>query len=652
MTGAGVSPDQRATPAHPCPICGGHERMKRGEGTRCTGFVSGDGEWAHCSRENHAGNAPYNDRSEAYVHKLRGECRCGVQHGPSVVTEIGPGTGAKRRAGKGPRRIANTHDYTDEGGELLYQTVRYEPKGFSQRRPDGPGKWIWSIKGARLVPFGLPELLAAPLVETVLECEGELDVLRAREMGFTATCNPMGAGKWRAEYSEHLRGRFVVVIRDNDEPGRKHGEDVARSVYGKASSVKVLDLPGVGPGGDLREWADTGGTAEELRRLIDEASEWRPPEEREDGRVDLGQLIRTGVEPPVELVPDVILEGRSHLLYSGPGLGKTYIMLWIILRVLERGAPVILFDKENMAPIMAERLEGMGADTAMLSRSLHYFPDPSLPMDEEALRAYEALLERVKPALVCFDSWIGFLASAGLDENASNDIATFAAHCIHPARSRNIATLILDHVPKDGSGARGSGRKKDEVDVQWNLRPVQSFDRDRTGSVALRREKDRQGWLPRDVLFSIGGDGAGGFLLKRSSGTVEIEDEEGLKDSERQALAALESFGEEGSTTTEWKKKAMELDVSHSSFFRAKAELLQKDRILQENKRFFIRGSIRFQKGFMEPMEPGQTEVPLGSTPLKGGTNGTNGDNYREHSVDCECEGCMYGDLGADTGGV
>jgi hypothetical protein len=33
------------------------------------------------------------------------------------------------------RRISATYDYTDGDGELLFQAVRYEPKGFSQRRP-------------------------------------------------------------------------------------------------------------------------------------------------------------------------------------------------------------------------------------------------------------------------------------------------------------------------------------------------------------------------------------------------------------------------------------------------------------------------------------------------------------------------------------
>lgn len=44
-------------------------------------------------------------------------------------------------AGSGSRIVA-TYDYTDESGELLSQNVRYEPKDFKQRRPNGKGGWM------------------------------------------------------------------------------------------------------------------------------------------------------------------------------------------------------------------------------------------------------------------------------------------------------------------------------------------------------------------------------------------------------------------------------------------------------------------------------------------------------------------------------
>src|SRR5688572_14637741 len=74
-------------------------------------------------------------------------------------------------------RIVATYDYTDEHGNLLYQIVRYQPKDFKQRRPDGCGGWIWR-KGGRQVLYRLPEVLEAPIVFVV---EGEQDVETLRQ---------------------------------------------------------------------------------------------------------------------------------------------------------------------------------------------------------------------------------------------------------------------------------------------------------------------------------------------------------------------------------------------------------------------------------------------------------------------------------------
>jgi len=617
MSGAaGVRPEQRFSAERPCPVCGGRDGARRGVGERCFGFVSDDGEWARCTREEFAGNAPLDERSGAYVHKLSGDCKCGARHGLAAGGQERNGHTRRRNGQRG--RIVETYDYADEHGELLYQTVRYEPKNFRQRRPNGRGGWEWNLQGVRLVPYRLPELIAAPRERLVLECAGEKDTDRAHELGFIATTNPLGEGKWRDEYAEHLRGRSVAVVAHSDAPGRKHAEDVARSLYGRATSVKVLELPGVPTdGGDLSDWADAGGVADELRQLIDEAPEWRPPEERDDGRVLLAGAIRDGVEPPAVLVPDVLLEGKAHAVYSGPGNGKTFLMLWLILEVLKRGAPVILYDLENGLRTVAERLRAMGADPDRIDDLLHFYPHTSLPTTEEGRAVFEAKLDRIKPALVCFDSWIGFLASNGLDENSANDVAGFASYFIHPARKRDIATLMLDHVPHEGGHARGSTRKKDEVDVMWALTRLRQFDREQVGSVALKLKKDREGWLPPSVTFSVGGDGRGGVVFARSAGTFEAPGDDGLTPSERKCLDALRTFDETGATATEWEKAAEELGVKRRTFFNARKALLEKNAVLQEKNRYKVVSATKCNSSAMHQDAPADNGGATGAAAYK-----------------------------------
>lgn len=165
-------------------------------------------------------------------------------------------------------------DYQSENGTVLYRIVRY-PKGdgkdFKVFHSDTNGQWIAGIPGVRRVLYGLPELLRADPSEPVFIVEGEKHVDKLIELGFAATCNPFGAGKWKDDYSQHLKGRCVVILPDGDEPGRKHARQVAESLRGIAVSTKVLELPGLPPKGDILNWFDAGHVADDLRNLIKKA---------------------------------------------------------------------------------------------------------------------------------------------------------------------------------------------------------------------------------------------------------------------------------------------------------------------------------------------------------------------------------------------
>lgn len=170
-----------------------------------------------------------------------------------------------------------TYQYFDEDGVELFQSCKFEKwnpetdkkeKRFSQRRKLPDGKWTYSLgKDTRKVLYRLPELLSAPAAEPVYVVEGEKDVETLRTWGFTATCNPMGAGKWLKAYSKFLKGRDVVILPDNDEPGEKHAKQVAESLAEFAKSIIVVRLPNLPPKGDVTDWKDAGGTAQGLVEL-------------------------------------------------------------------------------------------------------------------------------------------------------------------------------------------------------------------------------------------------------------------------------------------------------------------------------------------------------------------------------------------------
>ena len=171
--------------------------------------------------------------------------------------------------------IEKTYDYRDEEHKLLYQVVRLEGKQFRQRRPEGDG-WVWGLGECRRVLYRLPELIANAKKRVVFVPEGEKDVETLVGLGLVATCNPMGAGKWNAGYSDFLKGCHVVVLPDNDpvdeklgySVGEQHARDIVESLVGKASSIKIVRLPGLPPKGDVSDWIAAGHTREELTDLV------------------------------------------------------------------------------------------------------------------------------------------------------------------------------------------------------------------------------------------------------------------------------------------------------------------------------------------------------------------------------------------------
>ena len=186
-------------------------------------------------------------------------------------------------------------------GELLYEVVRYKPKSFRQRRPDGQGGWTWALGDTPRVLYRLPELLAdrSPWVYVV---EGEKDADNLRAAGLPATTNAGGAGKWGTLSDDSaLEGRRVCVIPDADKPGRggapgpgeKHAQQVAQALQGRAQEIRILRLPGGAK--DASDWLETYECAEPeaireaLAQLTARAEVWRPSPRA--GSVTVGDTV-------------------------------------------------------------------------------------------------------------------------------------------------------------------------------------------------------------------------------------------------------------------------------------------------------------------------------------------------------------------------
>lgn len=142
-------------------------------------------------------------------------------------------------AGQAPAQESKVYSYTDETGRMLYQVVRYEPKSFRQRQPNGED-WTWNLEGITRVLYNLPEVMKS---QTVLLCEGEKDADTLINLGYCATTHCGGSNSWFPAYTDFLKGKDVLIFSDNDAAGDKHYRAVISSLDGKVNSAKKVKVP-------------------------------------------------------------------------------------------------------------------------------------------------------------------------------------------------------------------------------------------------------------------------------------------------------------------------------------------------------------------------------------------------------------------------
>jgi hypothetical protein len=381
------------------------------------------------------------------------------------------------------RRIVRFYDYVDANGLLAHQAVRYDPKDFRQRRPDpaNPGQWIWNLQGIEPVLYRLPEVLAAiTRGEVIYVTEGERDADNLQALGLTATCNCLGAGKWRASYTECLRGAQVVLLPDHDEPGRKHMRQVASSLHGQANAIRLVELPGLPAKGDVSDWLATGGTRTQLEGLVAATPTWAPetaPTPARDGVWASAVTARDFLLQAEDDVPahakDLVVPGCITVVSAPRASGKSLVALYLGVALATGGVfrgerltqrRVLLVDRDNPPSLVRKRLRWLGAHN---------------------VTALKVLTRELAPPLTSKQDWAQFpvtdydvvlvdslgAATEGISEKEGRQTQEFLATLKDLAR-RGPAILALDNTNKAATSYRGRGEKADAVDILYECRNV------------------------------------------------------------------------------------------------------------------------------------------------------------------------------------
>jgi hypothetical protein len=272
--------------------------------------------------------------------------------------------------------IVKIYDYVDPDGNLLFQVCRKDNKDFLQRQPGDMGSWIYNLNGIQRVLYRLPEVLKA---KEVIIVEGEKDVDNLRALGLTATTSPGGSKSWKNQYVDHLKGKNIVLIPDNDNEGREYMTGVAESLNGRAS-LKWVTLPGVPKKGDASDYiarfSDKDEAAENLSILIENARPYEPTKNPTINNciLDIDDFCSLDVESRKEYLSPWIKEGSIGLISAQHGTGKTWFAMGILDEV-SRGISFGPWQCEN--PVHCLLLDGELPQADIIERKNTLIQNPN-----------------------------------------------------------------------------------------------------------------------------------------------------------------------------------------------------------------------------------------------------------------------------------
>lgn len=314
--------------------------------------------------------------------------------------------------------IVTTYRYCDERGQHLYDVHRTSDKEFPQQRADGK----WKMHGVRRVVYHLDRLQGQT---TVYIPEGEKDVDRLWSIGLAATCNAGGAGKWKPDYTGQLKAAAVgrvVILPDNDEPGRQHADEIARSCHAAGFHVKVVALPNLPPKGDVSDWLDAGHRKDDLVGLVKATPLYVPsavstaPSERVNDDEDSAdakplQVTRASAIPirAVKWLWDHRLQiGTLSLLAGREGIGKSLVMYTALADITRGRLPgmmlgtprnvLVAATEDGWEQTIVPRLMAAGADLERVFRLDHA---GALVFPRDVLNLQKTIEENEIVATVC-----------------------------------------------------------------------------------------------------------------------------------------------------------------------------------------------------------------------------------------------------------
>jgi hypothetical protein len=315
-----------------------------------------------------------------------------------------------------------------------------------------------------VIPYLLPELLAAPPGTPVWICEGEKDTNNVAALGLVATTNPGGAKVFQPKLAQWFKGKeLAYVLEDNDEAGRLHTRKIQAALHGIVAELVVISFPELPDKGDVSDWLEAGGNKKLLLARAEQARQ-RCKVQRTYVTTNLATVKPRALR---WVWPGHLARGGLELLAGTPEIGKSqihcqYIACTTTGRDWPNGMPgitpcraILLTAEDNTNNTLVPRLQAAGADLTLveeLNAIRRNDRDEMFLLGEDLATLEQMIRDFGDVGLVTIDPITAFMGHAkNFDSHRATDVRSQLSPLKKLAESTGVAFSAITHPPKNAS---------------------------------------------------------------------------------------------------------------------------------------------------------------------------------------------------------
>jgi len=355
------------------------------------------------------------------------------------------------------RTIERTYDYKDEAGKLLFQKVRYTPKAFACRRPEGSG-WNFSIKGIKTVPYRLDKIKDK---KRVFLCEGEKDADLLASLDYPSTSAPFGASSWPPELNPYFRGKAVFICYDVGNEAKV--QKIAGELWGFTKQITILTVPLEAREADISDFLaplkDSEAQKAAVEELIFNGVRFELKQDQERGVFvgSLEEFMKADITPADPLVDPLVFRSGFSMVGGVKGSHKSFFVIQLGLRLAAgkspflnsrviRPAKVLLIQQEISTSFMKDRLSKI-QQAEPLETSGRFTPITTTGKQLKLLcikdlDQIKKWLDLYQPELLILDPISSFY---DFEENSSREMARVRDVLNRLKATFNVAVLVSHH---------------------------------------------------------------------------------------------------------------------------------------------------------------------------------------------------------------